>query len=209
MLDTHQIHSITVSLVLTAVTLVFVGLRIWARLVAPSSFGFNDVLIMASWLFSLTLCCSLVAATHFGLGLHRNQVSDEDYEIFLRVPIGSSVLYSWGIATAKMSIAVLYLKFMPEHRLRRFNQGLIAFILIQAMMETCVTVFRCNPIYKAWEPEVGGYCLDQPTLWYTVFGLNLAVNLVLLVEPVPIMWHLQLPRAEWIGLIIMISLGLL
>ena len=41
------------------------------------------------------------------------------------------------------------------------------------------------------------------------FAVKLVTDLVLFIEPIPILWNLNLPRIKKAGLVIMFSLGLL
>ncbi|KAL8417293.1 hypothetical protein RB596_007422 [Gaeumannomyces avenae] len=68
----------------------------------------------------------------------------------------------------------------------------------------------CKPIHKAWTPGVEGTCISLLPLWWGGFALNLGLDLILFIEPIPIVWSLQLiPVTKKIVIIFMLSLGLL
>ncbi|KAI1461201.1 hypothetical protein F4805DRAFT_477527 [Annulohypoxylon moriforme] len=199
---------ISAGVVLITITTLAMSSRMAARWMYKTM-GFDDVLILISWLLSLALCTCVMVAVGYGLGHHRDEVSAEDYNTFLQLQIASSVTYSWGVQAAKASFAVLYLRIFPEGSFSIANKVLLAFFPLQAIEETCVVVFRCHPVRKAWDFQLEGSCLDLHPLWYSTFVFNLITDLILFIEPIPSTWKLQLPTVKKLGFISMLSLGLL
>ncbi|KAK7424749.1 hypothetical protein QQX98_000327 [Neonectria punicea] len=150
-------------------------------------------------------------ATKSGFGLHKKFVPDEDYEMFLRLTTVCSSTFSCGVSLAKSSFAVLYLRIQPSRKLRIANKYLIVFLFAQAIEESCVVIFNCRPISASWNLEQlkTAKCLDIHVLWWSTFVFNMSTDLFLFIQPIPAMWKLQLPLTKRIGLICMLSLGLL
>ncbi|KAI0131350.1 hypothetical protein F4814DRAFT_445488 [Daldinia grandis] len=202
-------HSvISAGAVLVAITAVSMASRITARWL-HKTMGVDDVLIFLSWFLSIGICSCVMLATRHGLGSHRGEVGDDDYNKYLQLQIASSITYSWGVPAAKASFAVLYLRIFPEGGFRVVNKFLIAFLFAQAVEETCVVLFKCSPIRKSWDFKLEGSCFDLHPLWYSTFVFNLITDLTLFIEPIPSTWKLQLPLVKRLGLICMLSLGLL
>ncbi|KAL7624286.1 hypothetical protein AAE478_005846 [Parahypoxylon ruwenzoriense] len=200
--------TLTAGAVLISLTGVAISSRVAARWM-HKTMGWDDVLILISWILSLGICSCVMVATRYGLGSHRNEVSDDDYNFYLKLQIASSVTYSWGVPAAKASFAVLYLRIFPEGGFRIVNKILIGFVFAQAVEETCVVLFKCSPVKKSWNFQLDGSCFDLHPLWYSTFVFNLISDLALFIEPIPSTWKLQLPVVKRIGLIAMLSLGLL
>lgn len=194
--------------VLVTITAISMSSRIAARWMLKT-LGLDDVLILLSWALSLGICSCVMIATHYGLGSHRDQVSDDNYNTYLKLQIASSITYSWGVPAAKASFAVLYLRIFPEGGFRVVNKFLIGFLFAQAIEETCVVLFKCSPVRKSWDFQLEGSCFDLHPLWYSTFVFNLLTDLALFIEPIPSTWKLQLPLVKRLGLICMLSLGLL
>lgn len=126
-----------------------------------------------------------------------------------------------------MSFAVLYIRIQPNHILNVLNKILIAFLVCQAIEETLVVILKCKPIEASYKVDVVGECLDLRVLWWSTvrpridlqirlasltvlqFIFNLFTDLFLFIQPIPAMWKLQLPAAKRVGLVCMLSLGLL
>ncbi|KAI5864318.1 hypothetical protein GGS23DRAFT_595951 [Durotheca rogersii] len=199
---------LTAGAVLVSTTGVAISSRVAARWL-HKTMGWDDVLILVGFVFSVAMCTCVMVATRFGLGVDRHLVGDEDYDIYLKLQIASSVTYSWGVQIAKASFAVLYLRIFPEGSFRIVNKILIGFLLCQSIEETFVTLFKCIPIEKSWNFRMEGTCLDLHPLWYSTFVFNMISDLILFLEPIPSTWKLQLPLVKRLGLIAMLSLGLL
>lgn len=120
-----------------------------------------------------------------------------------------STTYSWGVPAAKASFAVLYLRILQGRRLAMLNKFLMVFLLCQAIEETLVVVLQCRPIARAWDSSIDGTCFKLVPMWWCTFVFNLFTDLTLFIQPIPTMWHLQLPVTKRVGVIAMLSLGLL
>ncbi|KAM5361220.1 hypothetical protein ACJZ2D_013236 [Fusarium nematophilum] len=158
----------------------------------------------------MTLCIAVILAVGVGFGKHKVDVPDEDYEKFLRYTTVCSSTFSVGVSLAKSSFAVLYLRINPQPALRIANKCLIVFLACQAIEEACIVIFQCRPIIAAYKLGVeGAKCLDLHVLWWSTFVFNMSTDLFLFIQPIPAMWKLQLPLTKRLGLIAMLSLGLL
>jgi hypothetical protein len=113
------------------------------------------------------------------------------------------------VSLAKISFAVLYLRLFPARKLMLLNYCVMAVIFAQVVTETCMPLFRCSPIALAWDPDLNGSCSDIGDLWYVSTGLNIVEALVLFIQPIPAVWKLKLPISKRLGIIFMLSLGLL
>ncbi|KAK2002521.1 hypothetical protein LX36DRAFT_599342 [Colletotrichum falcatum] len=192
-----------VSITLTVVTRTFV------RGAILRSLGWDDTLILTSWVFAMALCSAILAMTGVGLASHFEDVSDTDFAEFLKLQVATQLSYIWAFVTVKMSFAVLYLRLLPDDVYRRINKFLVLLLLAEGIEETAVVIFRCAPIQRAWTPTVPGTCLDLTAFYYSAFVIKLLTDLVLFIQPIPIVWTLNVRVAKRIGIIFMLSLGLL
>ncbi|KAJ4222455.1 hypothetical protein NW760_011120 [Fusarium oxysporum] len=150
-------------------------------------------------------------AAKVGFGKHMNEVSNQDLQKFLRYTTGCSATFSIGIGCAKSSFAVLYLRINPQPVLRILNKCLIVFLAMQAIEEALIVILQCRPVMAAYVVPRPAHakCLDLRVLWWCTFVFNMCTDLFLFIQPIPAMWRLHLPVAKRLGLIAMLSLGLL
>ncbi|CAK7214121.1 hypothetical protein SEUCBS140593_002076 [Sporothrix eucalyptigena] len=197
------------NVVLLTITGIFILVRLWVRVFLLHQVGLDDVLIWAASVFCFLLGIVEIMMTKHGLGLHIADVSDADFEKFLQLDFVSALAYIWAFVLIKLSFAVFYLRVIPTQGFRRLNYVIIAILAAQGVEETFVVCFACTPIWKFWKPTAAGSCLNLLRFYYISFGIKLATDLALFIEPIPTLFRLKLPWVKRIGLIVMFSLGLL
>jgi hypothetical protein len=70
-----------------------------------------------------------------------------------------------------------------------------------------VNIFQCRPFHKAWDPDVPGYCVNMGLFLRFNSAIMLATDFVLYAMPLVFTWHLQLRRAQRIGVNCLFGLG--
>ncbi|OLN87301.1 hypothetical protein CCHL11_03612 [Colletotrichum chlorophyti] len=209
MADTKVAQTKSVTIMLMSLITVTVAMRTFVRGVLLRSLGWDDTLVILSWLLAMALCSAILVMTNVGLGSHFQDVSDKDFVEFLKFQVITQLTYIWAFVTVKMSFAVLYLRLLPDQVYQRINKFLVVLLLAEGIEETAVVIFRCTPIERAWTPTTPGTCLDLTIFYYSAFVIKLLTDLVLFIQPIPTIWKLQLPIAKRVGVIFMLSLGLL
>lgn len=69
-------------------------------------------------------------------------------------------------------------------------------------------MFMCTPVEHFWNPSVGGTCMNPKIVYFTNAPFNILTDFVLLGFPLPILWKLQLPRRQRIGLVFLFAIGI-
>ncbi|KAJ5090213.1 hypothetical protein N7532_008897 [Penicillium argentinense] len=198
------------------VLLVFatVGLlvRLFVRLRYLTGINIDDVICMASWVFTFVLCFTVMLMTKYGFGKHIGTVSSfSDRAMFLKLDFVTMLAYVLALGTIKMSFCLLYLHIFPGKKFRIACWWLLAIIVAQTIAEALVVLFQCTPVHKAWDATglVKGTCVDMNTFYYANFAVKLASDLALFTMPIPKLVQLRMPVGKRVGLVIMFSLGLL
>lgn len=70
-------------------------------------------------------------------------------------------------------------------------------------------IFLCNPIAKLWTPALKGTCRSAETYWLSVAGLDIALDLSVLLLPLPSILRLRLPARQKATLVALFTLGFL
>jgi hypothetical protein len=75
---------------------------------------------------------------------------------------------------------------------------------------TRIGILICKPIEMNWNPTVeGGSCGNQNAAFTAVGIVDIITDLIILILPVPMVYKLQVPRANKIGLCCIFGTGLL
>lgn len=84
-----------------------------------------------------------------------------------------------------------------------------ALSVIWAVATILMILVVCRPLEHFWNPSSPGECGDLVTT-LIVFGvLDVAIDVVILLLPIPMVWKLQMPFANKIGLAAIFAMGLL
>lgn len=74
---------------------------------------------------------------------------------------------------------------------------------------TLIKIFGCNPIRKAWLPNVPGTCIDADMSCKAIGLLHVALDVLMVVLPMPMIWNLRTARQNKVVISILLGLGLM
>lgn len=102
--------------------------------------------------------------------------------------------------------------FVPTKTRNWFFWATTTMIVINVVAYTVaiiMTCLRCKPVWKIWQPWVDGNCSEQKSTDVATTFINLAMDVVILLLPQPIIWKLNMTRQRRIGVSLIFSMGLL
>lgn len=116
----------------------------------------------------------------------------------------------WLLASVfyKLAILALYNRIFVTIKFRRWSYGLSGIIVAYCISYFCVYMTNCVPIDYMWHPTPGGKCRDGQVSDYSTLGINMVLDLAILILPLPTLWSLQLPRRKKVTVTVMLSFGL-
>ncbi|KAF2802918.1 uncharacterized protein BDZ99DRAFT_527018 [Mytilinidion resinicola] len=90
----------------------------------------------------------------------------------------------------------------------RVCQWTIYFLTVYTV--TCIIVLaQCRPIRKSWDitGQVKGTCINRTIFFYITAGLNVATDIWVTILPIRSLLHIQRPKREKAGLVLIFSMG--
>lgn len=121
--------------------------------------------------------------------------------------VASNVLWILIVNITKASILLQYLRIFSSRPIRRICYTFLFLLILAASWAVFAGVFLCSPTQKLWKPEIPGHCLDARTYWLSVAGIDIMLDFLILLLPLPAISGLRLPRKQKVGLILVFSLG--
>ena len=109
--------------------------------------------------------------------------------------------YAPAIATTKLSVLLFYNRIfsIPKFRIVLYVLGATVAAWWIAMQFT--VIFECTPIDFSWDQRGGhGHCINLDKFFLGQAIPNIVTDIVLLSIPLPMIWHLQLPRSQKMAL---------
>ncbi|KAF1843185.1 uncharacterized protein K460DRAFT_341038 [Cucurbitaria berberidis CBS 394.84] len=206
---------VIIAAVFTGVDLGFILLRLWARRLKHVSLDASDYLIIIAWSIALADMIRKIVAASWGVGTHFNDlVAVAGPSVIIPVnKITYTGFFLWlAIVTfTKLSILFLYRGiFRCVERFVLVVHIMMGVVVAYWLAFTMGTLFQCSPIAFNWDRTIpGGKCMVPKTGFLVSGSVNLVIDVILVVMPIPVVWKMQhVTKMKKIGIIGMFSLGL-
>ncbi|KAL1997775.1 hypothetical protein VTN02DRAFT_791 [Thermoascus thermophilus] len=116
-------------------------------------------------------------------------------------------LYNLSLGCTKSSILFNLLRVFPNRRLRIACYVVLGVVATFALWASLSAFLNCIPVKKFWEPDTPGYCLKFEVLWFLNASVNMVTDLTILILPMPVLSHLQLPRKQKMAIMAVFAVG--
>ncbi|KAN0115222.1 hypothetical protein V8E51_004766 [Hyaloscypha variabilis] len=199
---------VIVILISGTLALVAVTLRIYSRCTIAQSLGADDwtVLVAAAMLVA-SIVLLVFDGLNNGIGRHVWDVSPSLLVPALKVFYALEVLYITLVNLIKVSILLFYLRVFPNAWFRTADLITLAIVVTSWVGIIIPTIFQCNPISGVWDVLQHGNCVDLHAFTYTTGGLFIALDVIILILPIPCLVKLKMDRKKKINVIFMFSIG--
>ncbi|KAJ4211050.1 hypothetical protein NW759_012806 [Fusarium solani] len=193
----------------TIIALIAVSLRVFTRkFVVKSVLGADDYLCLTGLAFSFVFLGVTLTLLNLGAGNHLWDISMAEYSPkFWLTTLGSTLVYGFCIALAKLSVLAFYLRISPDRVIRRAVHILICLVCIYTFCFILLNIFRCRPISANWDLSVKGDCIDKEIPILTLAIANILIDLCVLCLPIRIVIPLQIPTPQKVSLALLFATG--
>ncbi|KAI0132847.1 hypothetical protein BJ170DRAFT_263628 [Xylariales sp. AK1849] len=195
-----------------AVSLVFVGLRIYCKFLRRRGLWWDDYILILSWVLAFTCAVLSIHTVHLGYGKHTVDIPPENLATISIRGLVMGILLILATGWSKTSFAVTLI------RLVQGWQRTALWIIIVTMnfflgISAITNVCQCNPIEKPGSDSTGfgfGHCLPaNVNIFVTIFAgaYSAAMDLVLASMPWVLLWDLRMSKREKLGVAVAMSMG--
>lgn len=116
-------------------------------------------------------------------------------------------IYLAAVALPKLSILCLYLRIFVQKPYRMVTYVIIGMVISNWIAFILASTFQCSPVEYQWNKKISGHCFDVQTYYKFVNVPNILTDAVMLVLPMPMVWHLNIPRTHKLGLTVVFLAG--
>ncbi|KAL4966090.1 uncharacterized protein BDV14DRAFT_199223 [Aspergillus stella-maris] len=203
---------VVASTFIIVLTTVLLALRLFARSLTQARRGWDEFLLIPSYLFLVGLIiCLYLDVQYGGLGRPTPVVVDEDPQqlvMFLKILYILDWFYVPSNALSRVSVVALYLRIFTQKAYRGACWFVIAFLLGNMTATVIAAQLECFPLAYTWDRNIpGGTCFDQ-ILWYKLSNIpNVVADVLILALPIPTVWNLKASRGKKIGITIVFFMG--
>jgi hypothetical protein len=129
----------------------------------------------------------------------------------MQVLYGTIIASNVSVSVTKVSVLLLFLDVFIVSWVRRATYVLMALTIAVALWTNISNVFFCRPISEFWAfdalDDPDRHCFKTPEKTYIDGSLNLVLDFGLLLLPLPLIWHMTLPRRQKAWLYSLFGLG--
>ncbi|KAK4184100.1 hypothetical protein QBC35DRAFT_67657 [Podospora australis] len=195
-------------------TVIFVGLRLYARVVITKSFGKDDVALCLAALCSIGGWSLFLVQSLHGLGRHIETLSFEEGQVFRVCGFFLTMVVSnWGMCSLKTAIGFNLLRFCDDKLWRRYPWviwGLLGIIWCYTFIYWVFALTHCDPVHRFWDLTAKGTCIPLPKYIKIAMGntvLATSTDVFLALVPIPVIWRIKHSVKVRMYLIAILSLG--
>ncbi|KAM0550239.1 hypothetical protein ACHAPJ_009088 [Fusarium lateritium] len=194
---------------MTMSTLFFVQ-YMYVKLCLMRACDVETVLLVLAWITGAAnhglMVSSWVVKT---LGVHVWEMSLDKYNLFNKVTDANSINRFCHIYRILLSLVLFYRHLSPQIWWKRCAWAIAALIICYNTAILFAVIFTCHPISKHWDARMtGGSCGHPVGIYMTTATMGIVTDLVLLIMPIPMVWGLQMPKRQKIGVIMLLFIGI-
>ncbi|KAF2110268.1 hypothetical protein BDV96DRAFT_464079, partial [Lophiotrema nucula] len=173
----------------------FVALRLWTRFVIIRAPGWEDWVLIASWLCAVATVITIGLQVHFGLGEHGSELSESQAQNLLLNLYISISTYCASIGLTKLAILMQYQRVFPTQTFQRWCWAIIAVIIAYTIATVVACIFVCTPISIFWTGKPG-LCINEFASWFANAVINIVTDLIIIILPMPVVRKLKLGKRQ-------------
>lgn len=121
-------------------------------------------------------------------------------------------MYDFCVSVTKLSILAFYLRIFTDRTFKRMTYGMMGICTAYLVATVIATIFQCTPVsymWTSWSGETEGHCIDVFVLTWIATSLNILLDVLIILLPIPHLLKLTLNRKKKIQIVSMFCVGLL
>ncbi|KAI1088315.1 hypothetical protein F5B19DRAFT_432111 [Rostrohypoxylon terebratum] len=170
----QAIRAIAPCMVLAFVALT---LRLASRRIRQSRLVVSDYLAITSLVLSTVSSAMVIAAVHFGLGLHIEFVPLPSVRLLMIHLFVAEIFYGIGFTFVKLSIITLYRQLFPTRLVLHGTMILTVAFIMWGVSVVLVSIFSCIPVQGFWDyifPNYNAHTTCVNSRWFYIGSFTAA-----------------------------------
>ncbi|OJJ08196.1 hypothetical protein ASPVEDRAFT_89425 [Aspergillus versicolor CBS 583.65] len=192
-------------------TTIIMGFRLAGRPPFSDSFGVDDVIGIVTFITAMVDTAMMIAGANIGWGTDMWALTQAQIITQMKFFYVGILFFYFSVSVSKLAILFFYLRIFTTRTFKRVTYGLIALCSAYSVAVVFQSAFDCTPASYYWTRFDGiseGTCLSY-TAFKVMPPLNIALDVVVMLLPLPLLLKLNLPLAKKIRVISMFSVGIL
>ncbi|KAI3395429.1 hypothetical protein diail_1358 [Diaporthe ilicicola] len=201
-----------VTLTLFALAAVFFLIRMVVKYLRYTPWGADDTLVTVAFVFLIPFTTIIQYITSQGLGLEIWVLHDYQITRFLRCLLTIQEFYLFIISIVKASILAFFLRIFPDQMFKKVVWATMIYDLLVGFLFMVLSLVQRQPTWLIWEgwkdKEQRGVVIELNSLGLGHGGMNVALDIWMLVLPFTQLYKLNHPWQKKLGIFAMFSVGI-
>lgn len=119
-----------------------------------------------------------------------------------------NILLVLSLASAKAALTLLVIAIIPPTPLRQAAYGVLGVTAFWGITSAFALGFQCSPDRWALGPAEGNTCVNQYTLQASIKGVDVAIDIAIILLPIFMMRSVQVSQRKRIMVMVLFSIRL-
>ncbi|KAF2762254.1 hypothetical protein EJ05DRAFT_202458 [Pseudovirgaria hyperparasitica] len=204
---TYGLIGISLILQITCVTT-----RLYGRLKLRGHLRSDDYIMVVGSLAVLAVSIIGILGPKWGAGYHSEDFEPSWREHFARLTFAFNIAHPLACSLPKTAICITYLQLFPSPKNRLFCHIFLVFTISWCIAAITVNIFQCIPVNGMWEllPSLSTRkCINVKVALVISASFNSLSDLCIYLWPTRMIWRIQIPLRQRLGLIAVFCTGIL
>ncbi|KAH8651418.1 hypothetical protein BX600DRAFT_516987 [Xylariales sp. PMI_506] len=207
--QTREIVTGCIVVIVLSIPIVFA--RCFSRWKYTGKLWSDDYMSIATLIMLLGICGETIESTKIGLGMHFWDLQLENISPLYKYGYTGTILYAVALSIGKIAILLLYQRVFEVSTGSSWYRWFIRIVLLAEILEgvifTFLSIFRCHPISSVWDMAPNAQCLNTSLIAVTAAGLGMLGDVVLIIFPIFPLRKLQVSVAKRVGVIMLFAVA--
>ncbi|KAI0015392.1 hypothetical protein F4780DRAFT_773572 [Xylariomycetidae sp. FL0641] len=173
-----------------AAVIIAVGIKFTVSSIRPGKRNREDIALFLATAFSIGFTIALSLAVPNGIGRHRDTLSTHELEVLQKALYSADIFLVLVSICVQASVLIFLHEITPERAHQIWIYGIAAFLTLFFVPSFLVAINPCRSP-NVWE-VMGGHCIDQLSFWQTFAGVNILIEIALVLLPILMVYPLMM-----------------
>ncbi|RDL36097.1 Uncharacterized protein BP5553_06709 [Venustampulla echinocandica] len=166
--------------------------RIATKWLVSKRVQLDDGLVFVSLLFSIGQTVAVGVGVLNGIGRHIETLSTKETLVFQKAFYAANLLWLASQCFSKLSVVMFIRAISPGTFNERATLAGIGITALWGFTSIITVAFQCH-LPNSWE-TIQNTCFDRKAFWNYTNSINIAIDLLLVLMPLAMVWKLQLAK---------------
>ncbi len=208
----NQVAMLVTSAFAIIIPSILVGLRFWAGRIVNRRLDASDLCIFAALIFTIGLHIDMyIMVLLGGFGFHGIDIVTrfgmDTLVLFLKGILAFPIIWNFTICFSKLSVLFMYTTVIPIRKMVLMCRAVGLLIILWNTGGVLGALLLCRPIALNWDKTIEGTCGDNRLFYIWLGGINVVVEAVILLLPMPFIFRLQMKTFKKLVVVGLFSVG--